>query len=200
VGILDADKEGLLRSYRSLIQTIGRAARNAEGRALLYADRITDSMKEAIEETARRRKAQSEYNEVHGIVPASIQKEIRASVVAEEVRHSMDRASAAKVALGTGAGGRSTKSVWSALDSAGALQDVMKGAVVSELDRTDVAHLWDEIKKLAGEDFRGPDRLDQTIAALQKRMKYAARELDFETAAELRDRVRRLRELSLRAR
>ena len=77
VAILDADKEGFLRSETSLIQTIGRAARNAGGRVVMYAEHMTDSMKKAISETDRRRKIQSEYNEAHGITPTSIQKKVR---------------------------------------------------------------------------------------------------------------------------
>jgi len=77
VAILDADKEGFLRSERSLIQTIGRAARNVEGKVLMYADTITDSMKRAIDETNRRRRLQQEYNRAHGIVPKTIQKAVR---------------------------------------------------------------------------------------------------------------------------
>ena len=77
IAILDADKEGFLRSERSLIQTIGRCARNENGKCIMYADKITDSMKVAIEETARRRKIQEEYNEEHGIIPKTISKEIR---------------------------------------------------------------------------------------------------------------------------
>jgi len=77
VAILDADKEGFLRSETSLIQTIGRAARNAEGRVIMYADQITDSMNQAITETNRRRKIQKKYNEEHGITPTTIQKKVR---------------------------------------------------------------------------------------------------------------------------
>ena len=77
VAILDADKEGFLRSERSLIQTIGRAARNAEGRVILYADKETDSIKKAVSETERRRKIQEEYNKKHGITPQTIKKTIR---------------------------------------------------------------------------------------------------------------------------
>lgn len=80
VGITDADKEGFLRSERSLIQTIGRAARNAEGRVILYADRITQSMEKAMGETSRRRKIQQEYNELHGITPQTIRKKIREGI------------------------------------------------------------------------------------------------------------------------
>jgi excinuclease ABC subunit B len=78
VAILDADKEGFLRSETSLVQTIGRAARNAEGRVIMYADTITGSMKRAIDETERRRKIQSDYNKAHGITPKTIIKEVKA--------------------------------------------------------------------------------------------------------------------------
>jgi excinuclease ABC subunit B len=96
VAILDADKEGFLRSETSLIQTIGRAARNAEGHVIMYADKVTDSMKRAIEETERRRKLQQEYNEAHGITPQTIQKSVRdliavsKKIAADEVRMEKD--------------------------------------------------------------------------------------------------------------
>jgi len=77
IAIMDADKQGFLRSERSLIQTIGRAARNSEGRVIMYADTISDAMKKSISETMRRRKIQEEYNEKHGIIPQTIKKEIR---------------------------------------------------------------------------------------------------------------------------
>jgi excinuclease ABC subunit B len=77
VAILDADKEGFLRSETSLIQTIGRAARNAEGKVIMYADRVTPSMRAAMDETARRRDIQQRYNEEHGIVPKTVIKSVR---------------------------------------------------------------------------------------------------------------------------
>ena len=86
VAILDADKEGFLRSERSLIQTIGRAARNAHGRVIMYADHITDSMQKAIDETNRRRKIQNEFNIEHGIVPKTIIKEVREAIHGKETK------------------------------------------------------------------------------------------------------------------
>lgn len=86
VAILDADKEGFLRNFRSLIQTIGRAARNANGEVIMYADNMTDSMNRAIEETARRRQIQDDYNKEHGIVPQTIKKEIREAIHGKETQ------------------------------------------------------------------------------------------------------------------
>ena len=80
MAILDADKEGFLRSERSLIQTIGRAARNTEGTVIMYADELTDSMEKAISETNRRRKIQEQYNQEHGITPKTIQKSVRDNI------------------------------------------------------------------------------------------------------------------------
>ncbi|HIT50192.1 MAG TPA: UvrB/UvrC motif-containing protein, partial [Candidatus Pelethenecus faecipullorum] len=85
VCILDADKQGFLRSTRSLIQTIGRAARNAFGKVIMYADTISPSMKEAIDETNRRREIQMRYNEVHGIIPQTIKKELPQTVTVKKV-------------------------------------------------------------------------------------------------------------------
>lgn len=92
--ILDADKEGFLRSARSLIQTVGRAARNANGKVIMYADTMTDSMKEAIDETARRRKIQEEYNKEHNIIPTTIKKEI-GEVVGNDKLESLENVNAA---------------------------------------------------------------------------------------------------------
>lgn len=135
VAILDADKEGFLRSETSLIQTIGRAARNAQGHVIMYADVITDSMRLAINETERRRNVQMKYNEEHGITPTTIQKSVRDLIsiskkaAAEEMRMEKDPESMSR----------------------------------------------EELEKLIGD--------------ITKQMKKAAAELDFETAAELRDKL-----------
>ncbi len=136
VAILDADQEGFLRSDRSLIQTVGRAARNVHGRAILYADRVTGSMRRALEEMNRRRAIQEEHNRVHGITPASIRKSI------DEVRFTT-RVADARVAR-------------------------------------EVAARTDEEGTLDRESL---------IAVLEEQMQDAARELDFELAAQLRDRL-----------
>ena len=131
VAVLDADKEGFLRSATSLIQTVGRAARNSEGRVILYADTVTDSMKTAIDETNRRRTKQKAYNDAHGITPRTIHK-----------------------------------------------------AVYDTFSISQLAH--DDVPVLSGDELR--DR----IALLTDQMREAARSLEFETAAKLRDEIRRL--------
>ena len=144
VAILDADKEGFLRSERSLIQTIGRAARNEQGMAILYADKITKSMQYAIEETARRRGLQEKYNVEHGITPKTIVKSIDATLVTAY------EADYFKVPL--------------------------------ELDKF--------------EEY-SPKQLKETIHQLEAEMRHAAKEMKFERAAELRDRLKYLREREL---
>jgi len=144
VAILDADKEGFLRSDRSLIQTMGRAARNASGTAILYADRVTDSMRRAIEETTRRRSIQEEYNTEHNITPQTIIKSIEATLV-----------------------------------------------TAYEADYFKVPLNLDAI-----EDYTS-DNIKQTIARLEAEMRESARRFEFERAAELRDRVKYLRERQL---
>jgi excinuclease ABC subunit B len=139
VAILDADKEGFLRSERSLIQTIGRAARNADGRVLMYADTITESMDKAIKETERRRKIQIAYNEKHGITPQTIRKKVR---------------------------------------------DVIEATKVAE---SKADYLADAKGKMSKRDR------EAMIARLEAEMKEAAKNLQFERAAELRDAILELK-------
>jgi excinuclease ABC subunit B len=141
VSILDADKEGFLRSERSLIQTIGRAARNSNGKVIMYADKMTDSMQKAIDETKRRREIQEEHNEKHGITPMTIQKEIRDVIRAT---HAAEEAGVYE--------GKETK--------------------VSNMSK--------------------PER-QKLIASLEVEMKEAAKALDFERAAQLRDTILELK-------
>jgi excinuclease ABC subunit B len=137
VAILDADKEGFLRSARSLIQTFGRASRNVNGEVILYADTITGSMKKAISETNRRRKLQEAYNKKHGLIPETIKKEI--------------------------------------ID------------ILSSIEETDYPALsTSEVEQVA------PDEAMKKIARLKKEMFAAAKKLDFERAAELRDEIKKL--------
>jgi excinuclease ABC subunit B len=190
VAILDADKEGFLRSQRSLIQTIGRAARNADGFVILYADKVTDSMRIAMDETKRRRAIQEAHNTANGIVPQTIKKAIRDSLTPSgpdgaplENREGGDRAQAAKRSLGTGRKGiQLQQSLWAA-----------------ETDWLDTLTFEEQVKELAGEFFVSLEKLKPTtIDKMEKAMKEAAKELQFEKAAALRDRLKRLKELSLR--
>ncbi|MBY0336396.1 MAG: excinuclease ABC subunit UvrB [Acetobacteraceae bacterium] len=145
VAILDADKEGFLRSTTSLIQTIGRAARNAEGRVILYADRMTDSLRRAMEETARRRAKQMAWNEQHGITPTTIVRGI-----------------------------------------ADVLKDVSQGDYV-----TVEAVEGDAEAQFVGKDLRA------AIAELERKMKAAAADLEFEKAARFRDEIKKLEAMEL---
>ena len=147
VAILDADKEGFLRSDRSLIQTIGRAARNLNGTAILYADNMTGSMERALEETTRRRDRQLAHNAEHGIKPASIKKNVA------------DVMEAAYPAPGKGR---------RAVADAGAKYDAMS-----------------------------PEQMMRKAAKLEKEMLKAARNLEFEQAARLRDEIKELRDMSM---
>lgn len=141
VAILDADKEGFLRSETSLIQTIGRAARNSEGHVIMYADKMTDSMRVAIEETERRRAIQQQYNEEHGITPTTIQKSVRELI------------------------------------------SISKKVAKSEMDFKKEPESMNRIE------------LEKLIADIQKKMNKAAAELNFEAAAEYRDKMVELKNM-----
>ena len=152
VAVLDADREGFLRSYRSLVQTIGRAARNVRGKAILYADRITDSMRMALEETARRREVQAEYNTRHGITPRSIVKsvtEIRFSTAVADVDSGASKVAEADRPYGDDE---------SPEELAAVLEKEMKAAAAS-LDFEAAARLRDELfevrARLQGKQRRG---------------------------------------------
>jgi len=158
VAILDADKEGFLRAERSLIQTIGRAARHIEGVALLYADNFTDSMKKAISETERRRTIQKEYNQVNGITPKPAGKKIENSILSFlELSRKLD------------AGGLSKD-----------LINIVNNKTDAILSSSDNQCLLEEL----------PDLIEK----LEIKMKDAAKELNFEEAANLRDRIKKLRQ------
>jgi len=145
VAIFDADKEGYLRSERSLIQTIGRAARNANGKVIMYADRITNSMKKAIDETERRRKKQIAYNKKHNITPKTVRKAVR---------------------------------------------DVIEATKVAEISEKYVVNK--KSKKMSKKEIK------RLIAAMEKEMRQAAKELEFEQAAQIRDAIIELK-LQLRS-
>jgi len=158
VAILDADKEGFLRAERSLIQTIGRAARHVEGVALLYADNFTKSMKRAISETERRRNIQKEYNQLNGITPKPAGKKIENSILSFlELSRKLD------------AGGLSKD-----------LINIVNNKTEAILNSSDNQCLLEELPEL--------------IEKLEIKMKDAAKELNFEEAANLRDRIKKLRQ------
>ena len=156
VAILDADKEGFLRSDRSLIQTIGRAARNLQGKAILYGDKITNSMQRAMDETDRRREKQEAFNTLHGIEPVSISSDI---------------------------------------------SDVMEGArVIGKKGGKGKGDRSGRSKRLqaADEVLVAPDQVEKNIVALEKEMFSLAKDLEFEAAAQVRDRIEQLREQFVR--
>jgi excinuclease ABC subunit B len=169
VAILDADKEGFLRSENSLIQTIGRAARNLNGRAILYADKVTGSMQRALDETARRRRKQVEFNEQHGIVPQGIVK--RVVDVMEGARE--EGFAAALSGRGTGKGGAS------------AARGPTGKAAAGRSSSADAAI-----------DLR-PEQAMRRMKQLEAEMFKAARNLEFEEAARLRDEIERLKRAGL---
>jgi excinuclease ABC subunit B len=176
VAILDADKEGFLRSSNSLIQTIGRAARNLNGRAILYADTVTGSMREAMEETRRRREKQVAFNRQHGIVPRGITKGVTDVMEGARPEGPEGRAGAAgrggrKVAAGGRAGGR-------------------RGAAAG-------AGVEAEAQGFDGATPLRPEQVVRRIKQLEAEMFKKARNLEFEEAARLRDQIERLKRSEL---
>jgi excinuclease ABC subunit B len=144
VAIFDADKEGFLRSARSLIQTIGRAARNVNGRVFLYADSVTAAMKSAMEETNRRRALQEAYNEEHGIVPTTV---VRAIMTMNPANGTLDYFNVPKLAKGDGASAAGEASGADLQERVAAMRLEMFAAA-ENLDFEKAARMRDELKKL----------------------------------------------------
>jgi excinuclease ABC subunit B len=176
VAILDADKEGFLRSKTSLIQTMGRAARNVSGRVILYADVITDSMRGAISETERRRLVQQEYNKEHGIDPQTIRKAVT------------DLVAQFRSAAGAGGDGFAAGSPLPSRAGSDRSRRAGRRAVERAADLLDVS-----VRGGAGNGELPVDELGRLIATLEREMQAAAAELRFEYAARLRDEIRSLR-------
>ncbi len=164
VAILDADREGYLRSETALIQTMGRAARHISGRVILYADEVTDSIHRAIAETNRRREIQVRYNQEHGITPESIVKPIRDLIDLQQVAEEIETYQPSTEIL--------------------TAEELIK---LAETQRAKVP--WDVARLL----MLSPAELEQTIAALERAMRRASAELEFEKAAVLRDQIAELR-------
>ena len=170
VAILDADKEGFLRSHRSLTQTAGRAARNVNGMVIMYADRITDSMQKTIDETARRRQIQLRYNEEHGIVPQQIRKDIKGSLAS----------------LSQSADGQPVATASSSSSSTGTKPKQYQPYIEPDT----YAYAADPIVKRMTKK-----QLEKSIADTTLLMKEAAKNLDFLQAAQYRDEIVRLQDL-----
>lgn len=170
VAILDADKEGFLRSHRSLTQTAGRAARNVNGMVIMYADRITDSMQKTIDETARRRQIQLRYNEEHGIVPQQIRKDIKGSLAS----------------LSQSADGQPVAAASSSSSSTGTKPKQYQPYIEPDT----YAYAADPIVKRMTKK-----QLEKSIADTTTLMKEAAKNLDFLQAAQYRDEIVRLQDL-----
>lgn len=170
VAILDADKEGFLRSHRSLTQTAGRAARNVNGMVIMYADRITDSMQKTIDETARRRQIQLRYNEEHGIVPQQIRKDIKGSLAS--LSQSADSQPVAVASSSSSSTGTKPKQYQ------------------PYIEPDTYAYAADPIEKRMTKK-----QLEKSIADTTLLMKEAAKNLDFLQAAQYRDEIVRLQDL-----
>ena len=185
VAILDADKEGFLRSHRSLTQTAGRAARNVNGKVIMYADKITDSMQKTIDETARRRSIQLQYNADHGITPKQIQKAITSALPMGKEEEAASGAAAIKSIKGA----QGFQSVQAAKRAQG-FQSVL-GADGSQqrvyIEPDSATMVADPIVRCMSRE-----ELEKSIANTTALMKQAAKDLDFMQAAQYRDEILRL--------